>query len=154
MRKKLIVLMFAFAVALTACACSAPQSIEPSKYTISATLSADNVLTASVTCDYVNNTDVPLGELWFNLYPNAYREGAEYSPVPSNRITEAYPDGRSYGALDITAVSVNGKSVDAVIAGADKNVLTVALETALDPTDGVSVAIEYTFKLPKVKHRL
>lgn len=154
MRKKLIVLMFAFAVALTACACSAPQSIEPSKYTISATLSADNVLTASVTCDYVNNTDVPLGELWFNIYPNAYREGAEYSPVPSNRITEAYPDGRSYGALDITAVSVNGKSVDAVIAGADKNVLTVALETALDPTDGVSVAIEYTFKLPKVKHRL
>ena len=73
MRKKLIV----FAVALTACACSAPQDVESSKYTISATLSTDNVLTASVTCDYVNNNDVPLGELWFNLYPNAYRDGAQ-----------------------------------------------------------------------------
>ena len=153
MRKKITAILIAAAIALSLCACSAPEKEQRTKYEIKATLSEDYVLTASVTCEYVNNTDVPLGELWFHLYPNAYRAGAKFAPVPQNRITEAYPDGRSYSKLDITSVSVKGKPVDVTITGEDENILSVALGSKLDPTEKTSVNIEYTVKLPKVRHR-
>ena len=153
MRKKITALLIAAAMALSLCACSAPEKEQRTKYDIKATLSDDYVLTASVTCEYVNNTDVPLGELWFHLYPNAYRAGAKFAPVPQNRVTEAYPDGRSYSKLDITSVSVKGNPVDITITGEDENILSVALGSKLDPTEKTSVNIEYTVKLPKVRHR-
>ena len=91
------------------------------RYNIDATLSEDYVLTCSVTCDYVNNTDVPLSELWFHLYPNAYRSGANYTPVSASQVSQAYPAGKSYAVLDVSKVEVNGNPVDVVITGADEN---------------------------------
>ena len=154
MRKKLIAIVLAAALCVPLSACSTASDKQLSKYTITATLTADNMLNAAVSVDYVNNTDVPLDEVWFHLYPNAYREGASACPIASNRISEAYPDGRSYGELSISKVEVNGAPVDITIAGEDENVLSVALGTAIDPTEKVNVNIEYSFKLPKVKHRL
>ena len=153
MRKKLIVVFAAAAFALPLCACSAEQKTELTKYTIDATLSADNILTASVVCDYVNNTDVPLKELWFHLYPNAYREGAKYSPIPDSRVTEAYPGGKSYSVMKVDSVTVNGKAKDVTVSGEDENILVVSLGSTLDPTEKTRIGIEYSVKLPKVKHR-
>ncbi|MCH5165930.1 MAG: M1 family metallopeptidase [Clostridiales bacterium] len=153
MRKKLTAIILAAALALSLLGCAAPEKIQRSKYTIKAELSNDYTLNSSVVCDYVNNNDVPLKELWFHLYPNAYRSGAKYSPVPSNRIAEAYPDGRSYSVLDVTSVKVNGKPVEITLTGEDENILSVALGRTLDPAEKISVAIDYTVKLPKVKHR-
>ena len=133
MRKKLIAVIAVVALSLPLFACSSEAKTELTKYTIDATLSADNILTASVTCDYVNNTDVPLKELWFHLYPNAYREGAKYSPVPANRITEAYPSGKSYSVMSVDGVTVNGKAKEVTVSGEDENILVVALNGTLDP---------------------
>lgn len=153
MRKRFIALLLAVVSVLTVCACSSPEKTQRTKYKITASLSDDHILTASVVCDYVNNTDVPLKELWFHLYPNAYREGAKFSPVATSRITEAYPNGRSYSVMKVDSVAVNGKAKDVTVAGDDENVLVVALDKTLDPTEKTSVKIEYSVKLPNVRHR-
>ncbi len=67
MRNKIVLIAAVGAVAFCFCGCSAQEEKQLSKYTIDASLSQDNVLTASVVCDYVNNTDVPLDEVWFHL---------------------------------------------------------------------------------------
>lgn len=154
MHKKIISVAVALAFALSMCACSAPEKYRMTTYDIDAVLSSDNVLSAKVNVNYVNNTDVPLKELQFHLYPNAYRRDAEFCPIPKDRITDAFPNGRSYGELNISSVTVGGKSVEITVTGVDENILTVPLGGALDPTDDVTVGIDYTFKLPNVRHRL
>lgn len=153
MRKKLIAVLFVAAALLTLCACSAPEKTRSTKYDITASLSEDNVLTASVLCDYVNNTDVPLKEIWFHLYPNAYRDGAKYSPIPKDRTTEAYPNGKSYSVLNVEKVNVNGKDTDVVISGEDENILAVSLGKTIDPGDSIKITVDYNVKLPNVRHR-
>lgn len=153
MRKKLSAIVLAAAVSLSAVACAPKQTRELTSYKIDATLSSDHTLTATVTCDYINNTDVPLDELWFHLYPNAYREGAAVSPIPADRMTEAFPSGRYYGGIDVSKVSVNGTETQISVTGTDENVLAVDLAGSLDPLDRTVIQIEYTATLPKVRHR-
>ncbi|MCH5351635.1 MAG: M1 family metallopeptidase [Clostridiales bacterium] len=154
MRKKITAIILAAAVAMPFAACAMPEEEERTRYDINAELSKDNVLTASVSIDYVNNSDVSHDELWFNLYPNAYREGATFCPIPSDKIIAAYPNGRNYAKLDIQSVEVGGKQVEHTVGGADENVLIVPLENKLEPSERVTVEVEYTLKLPNVKHRL
>ena len=156
MRKRFFVLLTVVAAALVAtvlCACSSPEETRITRYTIDAVLSDDHTLSATVTVDYVNNTDVPLNELMFHLYPNAFREGARFSPVAKDRITEAYPNGRSYGKMTVEKVTVGGAETEIGITGDDENILCVPLGGTLEPTDAISVGIEYTVKLPNIRHR-
>lgn len=152
MRKKILTLALAAAMAATLLACAPNERKENTKYTIDAKLDG-NMLTASVTCDYVNNTDVPLTELWFHLYPNAYRKGAQFLPVAESDIQNAYPDGRSYSELTISSVAVNGSETDITVTGEDENILSVALGGTLEPTERTTVKIDYSVKLPKIRHR-
>ncbi|MCH5162926.1 MAG: M1 family metallopeptidase [Clostridiales bacterium] len=154
MKKKLTAVILSAAVGMSLVACSPSEQKKNSKYTIEATLAEDYTLSATVTCKYVNNTDVPLGELWFHLYPNAYRNGASVAPISDADISAAYPNGRSYADMQITAVTVGGSARDITISGVDENILTVPLGKTLEPTDSINVKISYTLKLPNVSHRL
>lgn len=158
MRKRitvgLVTLIAVVAAACMLCACSTGETEKRSVYTIDAALSADNVLTADVTCEYVNNTDVPLGEIKFHLYPNAYRKDAKYKPVAESRESQAYPNGKSYATLDIASVTVNGEAAEITVTGEDCDVLSVALKAELEPTDVATVNVKYALKLPNVRHRL
>ena len=53
---------------------------ERTLYTIDAAYE-EGVLTAEMTVSYYNDTGGSRDELWFNLYGNAYREGAAHAPV-------------------------------------------------------------------------
>ncbi|MDE7464255.1 MAG: M1 family metallopeptidase [Clostridiales bacterium] len=154
MKKRLIAVVLSAAIGMSLVACSSPEKKNNSVYTIEASLSEDHTLTATVDCRYVNNNDVPLSELWFHLYPNAYREGATVSPIADSDISTAYPNGRSYARLDISKVTVNGAERDITLSGSDENILAVSLGKTVDPSDSVDVRIEYTLKLPNVSHRL
>ncbi len=154
MRKKITAVILAAAISLPLVACSAPEEEGRTTYDIEAVLSSDNILTASVSIDYCNNTDVSLDELWFHLYPNAYREGSKYCPIPSDKITAAYPNGRSYASLEIKSVEVDGNAIESALGGEDENILTVPLGRTVEPTDRVTVTVDYTLKLPNVRHRL
>lgn len=154
MKKKVIAVLLSAAMGLSLTACASEEKKNNSVYSITASLSEDKVLTAEVTCKYVNNTDVPLDEVWFHLYPNAYREGAKVCPIADGEVSAAYPNGKSYADLDITSVVVNGSARDITLSGTDENILAVPLGKTLEPTDSVKIGINYTLKLPNVSHRL
>lgn len=153
MRKRLLLVAITLCAALTFAACSSDEETKRVKYTIDASISDDYILTSTVTVDYVNNTDVPLDEVWFHIYPNAFREGAKYCPVPSDRLSEAYSAGRNYSVMKVNKVLVDGGERDINVGGEDENVLIVSLPATLDPTSSTRIVIDYTVKLPLVRHR-
>lgn len=153
MRKKPMSVILAAAMSFSLFACAPSESEESTKYVIDAVLSDDYTLTATVTCDYVNNNDVPLKELCFHMYPNAYREGAKFSPISDANISNAYPSGRSYAKLDVTKVTVDGADMAITLTGEDENILSVALGKTLEPSEHSQVTVSYSVKMPKVKHR-
>lgn len=94
-----------------------------------------------------NRTGDVLPDLRFQLYGNAYREGAVYQPL-SLAYRSAYYDKLDYGATTIVSVSE-----DYVVGGTDENLLIVDVP---DLAEGKStrVKIEFETKLAKVNHRL
>lgn len=124
-------------------------------YDIVATFNeSDMTVSASQTVTYVNKYDVELNELNFHMYPNAYREGARFSPIPNSDMDLAYPEGMSYGKMDISSVKIGANSIDFTIGGQDEDILIIPLKDMLMPSNKVQVEIEFKVTLPKVRHRL
>lgn len=108
-------------------------------------------LVAQMTVDVPNVTDSALESLSFELWANAYREGAAYQPVSKLYSPAAYYAGTSYGGIDIA--SVEG-AVKYEIGGEDKNILSVTLQEPLFPDETVSVSVGFEVTLANVNHRL
>lgn len=110
----------------------------------------DYTLTASQTIDFYNFSNLVFDELKFNLFANAFREGAIYSPVSPQYQVHAYPNGKSYGNITINAVKVQNESVDFSIVGQDENILSVPLGEEVFPNERAKVYIEYTVNLANI----
>lgn len=121
-----------------------------SRYTIAAQVNAQD-MTATARCEvlYVNTTETELGEVWFHLYPAAYRDGAQFTPVTAAETETAYPNGVSYGNIEI--VGVEGGTYE--IGGRDEDILKVQLPASILPTQSARIVIDYTLKLPNMRHR-
>jgi len=123
-------------------------------YTINLILNDDNTINGDMTVSYRNNYDIELREVKFHLYPNAFREGAVFKPIDEiNDIYHAFPNGVSYGGLEILSVKVNNVAVEFIIDGEDKNILTVPLTRKLMPGNAADIDIEFVLTLPNVRHR-
>ena len=121
------------------------------KYEITAEyIPENNALTGVMKVTFENDTEEEIPLLKFNLYPNAYRKGALYTPISKGYEQSAYYDGESYG--EIVVSSVNG-SKNWEVMGEDENVLYVYLERSLYPGDRVVLDVAFTTKLAKVNHR-
>lgn len=96
-------------------------------------------------------SDGAFDELKFELYPNAYREGAKYAPVSALYEPSAYYGGKSYGGIEITGVE-GAKSFS--VGGEDENILTVQLDSTLYPEESVTLDMEFTVTLAQINHRL
>lgn len=107
-------------------------------------------LAGTVKVGYRNDTDNEIGELKFNLFPNAYRVDAAYKPVSPAYTPVAYYDGKDCGGMEIS--SVNGAK-SWTIEGEDCNILCVQLERSLFPSERVTLDIGFLTKLAKVNHR-
>ena len=138
-------------VSLTGCKSKKQKT---SSYEITATLS-DNTLTGKQKVTFYNNSDNAFSQLKFNLYPNAYRENAKYSPVSLQYQTRAYYAGKDYGYITINGVwSEDGKALDYSIDGEDQNILCVTLLDSVFPEESVSITIDFTTVIAKVVSRL
>lgn len=104
--------------------------------------------TAKITFENCGNNEISL--LKFQLYPNAYRKDALFSPVGKAYQSAAYYAGESYGEMVIS--SVNGAKNWEVM-GEDENILYAYLPQSLFPGDKVVLDIGFMVKLAKVNHR-
>ena len=130
--------------------CNSNQKL--TEYKIDCTFS-DNTLTGKQIVSFYNNTDIVFNELKFNLFGNAFREGAVYSPIADQHKTNSYPNGTSYGDMQISHVEVEGDDKDILVQGQDQNILVVELDREVFPNERVEVYIEYTLNLANVVAR-
>ncbi len=107
-------------------------------------------LTGVVKVNFKNTTDNELSALLFQLYTNAYRENALYSPVYSTQEQLAYYNGKSYGETKVS--SVNGAK-SWTVTGEDENILSVTLVRSLFPDESVVLDLGFTVTLPEINHR-
>ena len=148
--KKLLAMLLCAAIVFgavplfTACA----KGGERNEYRITAELE-ENVVTGTEEFTFRNDEDTSFTVLKFNLFGNAYREGAKYAPISAAYVS-AYYDGKDYGSMEIKSVQ---PCADWKISGEDENILEVTLEEELFPGESVCLEIVYTLTLAKVNHR-
>ena len=109
--------------ALFAFGCGKKQS-ERSLYEIECAYE-NGVLEGSMDFTFYNDFPTAVKELKFNLFPNAYREGAKYPAVSASAAAGAYYAGKSYGNIEISAVRDEEGETEFSVGGAAENVLTV-----------------------------
>lgn len=139
--------MLGAAAGFSACGTEVPRS----QYTIRAEYFPETrTLSAQMTADIYNGSETAWETLSFFLYPNAYREGAEYGAVAGAVAPAAYYDGESFGFIGIDSLSGGEYS----IAGEDENILSVRLDETLYPGERTEIGISFTVLLANVNHRL
>lgn len=97
---------------------------------------------------YMNNEDVSLSEIYFHIYPNAFREEST-TPYSLN----SYIGGFNPGLINIEKVLVEGKEANYSILGDDDTLLKIPMELALVPEKGIEIYIEYEVILPNAVER-
>ncbi len=142
-----ILLSAVFAAGLSGCANGGK---ERTKYTLSASYDCDSqTLTAEMTADVIPSFETDTLE--FQLWANAYREGAKYRPVSELFSDSAYYDGESFGAIAVKSVE-GAQSFE--IAGEDENILAVKFASPLAAGAHAAVTVNFEVRLAKVNHRL
>ena len=135
--------------------CGETEVKQVSEYSLDIAMAEDcKSLSAVEQINYVNNSENSLKEIRFHLYANAFREGAKSSPVSVSEKTEAYPNGDSFGQIDIKNVYYSQGNLDFQIGGEDYNILIVALPEELFPEEIFSLSIDFKVSLANVHHRL
>lgn len=122
-------------------------------YAIMAEVLSEDKITAKETIEYVNHTESELSFLCLHLYPRAFREDALIKPYTALTLASCFPNGQSYGDIEITQVKVNDKQVDKEIVGEDEDILKVNFGTVLKPKGKIKIDIEFSLSLPNCTHR-
>lgn len=140
-----------FSVVVCASSCNDAEN-NRTQYEINCELN-EHVLKATQTVEFFNNSDNVITELKFNLFANAYRKGALYSPVSAQYLSRAYPNGVNYGDIVINSAKVDGKTAEFSIGGVDQNVLIIPLNKSVYPDEKVVVYLDYIVNLANVVSR-
>ncbi|MDE6374106.1 MAG: M1 family metallopeptidase [Clostridia bacterium] len=152
--KKTPIIIAAAALALNALpvtSCAKKNDTEISKYVITAAYDeAGHCLSGTTDFTFYNSTDNEISDLQFNLWGNAYRQGAKNKPVSDAYASKAYYAGTSYGGE--TVEKVEG-CASWEVTGDDENILNVTLNQPVYPEQSVKVSITYSLDLAKVNHR-
>lgn len=124
-----------------------------STYSIQAKLSSDMKVSATENVTFVNRTGQALNEICFHLYPRAFREGASFKPYTSLTLASCFPNGISYGNIEISKVSVNEKQVNTNLSGEDEDILQIDLDSPLENKKSIKVSIDFSLIIPNATHR-
>ena len=108
------------------------------------------MIEAKQSVNYVNNSDNAFDKLYFHLYPNAFREGAKSQVISIANKSMVYPNGESYGSIDIKSVKIGDRDAVIEIGGEDENILIVNLFEKIFPDEKVEISMEYDVQLPNI----
>lgn len=130
---------------------------EVNEYIIYAVLDTDNnVLTAEQQVTYVNNDDAELPELYFHIYPNAFKK-KETAPFLFDDFSKAYARGFNPGYSDIISVEVyngqNRETLEYSLQGEGETILRVKLPEPLQPKEKITLGLEYKIVIPPAGER-
>lgn len=113
------------------------------RYNIDVVYDGDRGISCNLTLDY--NCNIPEGTdiLKFNIFGNAFREGAKFTPVT----------GESFGDFRILSVTCSDAPCKYEICGKDNNVLSVNLAKKLGYNDKAQIKIAFEATLPEGNYR-
>ena len=124
-------------------------------YSIVAELDDENKeITATQTIFFYNNTGTEIEEIYLHLYPRAFREDAKIKPYTALTVATCFPNGLSFGNLDIVHVKVNGDIRIFEKVGEDEDILKINLGFRLTEKKTVEIVIEFKLIIPNSTHRL
>ncbi len=149
--KKIMAVIFICLAVVPAAACKGGGA--STRVELSAVFDGECTLSGDMTVRYVNDTETEITELKFNLFPAAFREGAEHPPVSPANEAKVYPEGVNYGGIIIEECRENGEIADWRIAGNDENILVISLKKGVFPSESTAVSVAFTVKIPKARHR-
>lgn len=95
--------------------------------------------------DSSNTTENNLKELWFTMYPNAFKD-QKTTPAPPR----AYFKGFDPGWIDVSQIKVNGKKAEYHMEGISMQVIP---PDDLKPQEEFRIEVEWTVKIPKLAYR-
>ena len=125
------------------------QSVSRTTYEIDCEFDGERV-SGTERVSFFNSTDNTFKELKFNLFANAFRKGAKYSPISAQYYHQAYKWGESFGGAEIFAVRVDGEAAEFSVGGEDMNILYVPLKTEVFPNERTTVEIDFATDIAKV----
>ena len=113
-----------------------------------------HILSGVEEVEYFNSRQNAFSSIYFHLYPNAFRQGSNSPVVSSNNFDKAFPNGESYGWIDILKVSDQSAApLNFSVGGEDQNILQIDLADELYPDESVKISIEFETILPNSNHR-
>ncbi len=150
--KKFIVLFLVLSLSISFIGCS-NDNAKPNDvtYDLRLTLNDDMTLDGNLIFTYVNFNEA-MDELKFCLYPNGYSQESKIEPISYIYNQLAYPNGKSYGDIEILGVKVQNQEVNFTITGENKNILKI--EKGFEKFQEISVEIDFKTTLANVLHRL
>ena len=149
--KKFILFICVILVSLTSVSCKNNDKNELNLYEINITLNEDMTADCRLILNYKNHIE-NLDYLLFNLYPNAFMEGASLPIYPEYHF-KAYPNGLSYGGIDIIKVAVDGKEREIDYLTEAKTHLKVQFEKPLKKGEEKQVYMDFKLEIPNLNHR-
>lgn len=150
--KKIIAFLLVLIVNFTLFGCSENKAVPNDvNYTLNLTLNEDMTLDGNMIFSYTNFT-TSMENLQFILYANGYSKDSKIEPISYVYTEMAYPNGKSYGDIEILKVTSQNKDVNFKISGENKNVLQV--DKSFEKYEEVIVEIDFKTTLANVLHRL
>lgn len=114
----------------------------------------NKLLKGNMNLEYKNNCNEGLEQLYFHLYPNAFKDkDGELKPVSDFNFDKAYPNGFSSGSIAINEVDINGENATFALGGECENILIVNLKGTLFPDEKTKITIKFDVTIPNVIHR-
>ncbi len=128
------------------------------RYDISAVLDVKNhSLKARQKVVFTNNSDKPVNEAYFHIYPHRkytkkeirfmYRYSGYFK-------ADLFPEGFQGGDLRINSVQSRGRELSYIIEGDDQTILKVDLGAGLDPGQSREIEIDFSLDIPHCWNRL
>lgn len=156
--KKILIVIFLLCFIFIVSGCFATNFVKKfgtniTEYTLNLKLEDKKTLTGTQTVNYKNTTSNILGEVYFHLYPNSFNDVAINKPVSKLYETKAYPNGFSYGKIEINDVNIQNDDCSYSLENVDNDLLKVTLNAPLYPNDFVKIYFDYKVTIPNVLHR-
>lgn len=149
--RRILPIVLALLLALAPLTLAACGTTTPDLYTMTLVYEpSTRSLAGEMTVQLENRTESAWETVEFQLWPNAFREGAKYLPVSETYAPAVYYKGASFGGITLTGI----EGGEARVVGEDENILEVTPPAPVYPDERITLTMRFTVLLPEIEHRL